>query len=410
MARTVSTSPTTSSRRDGVRPAHVLVSTAPAHGHVNPMLGIVTELAARGHRVSYTTTEEFVPRVEAAGATAVTYDSVLPSGPHAEWPEDLQEGQLLFLRETENVLPQFEAAFRDDRPDVVLSEDPTGAGRLLAEKWGVPAIHMWEYLAMNEHWTMQDEMDSYDAENPATVEYFTRLTALLSSLDIAASPEEHFGKVLRGGIALYPRSFQYRGETFGDEFAFVGPCLGDRDFQGGWQAPGDGRPVVLVSLGSAYNQRPEFYRTCFQAFGDLPWHVVLSIGQRLDPAALGPAPANVEVHAHVPQLAVLAEASLFVTHAGMGGTIEALYHGVPMVAIPQMLEQEFNARRVEELGLGRMLRPEDVTVESLRTAALTVAASGPVRERVLAMRDETRRAGGAAAAADVVEARLAARK
>ncbi|MCP2256834.1 glycosyltransferase, MGT family [Streptoalloteichus tenebrarius] len=389
----------------GTAPAHVLVSTVPAHGHVNPMLGIVSELVARGHRVSYTVTEEFAPRVAAAGATPVVYRSILPSGPQAEWPENLQEGQLLILRDAENALPQFEAAFRDDRPDIVLSEDPTVAARLLAERWGVPAIHMWEYLAMNEHWSMHEEMDPID--EPAFGQYMSRISALLSSLDIQRTPQEHFGHVLNGGIVLVPRAFQYRGETFSEEFAFVGPCLGDRGFQGEWHAPEDGRPVVLVSLGSAYNERPEFYRTCFEVFGDLPWHAVLSVGHRMDPALLGPAPANVEVHAHVPQLAVLSEASLFVTHAGMGSTMEALYHGVPMVAIPQMAEQRVNAKRVEQLGVGRVLRPEDVTVASLREAVLTVAANGPVRERAWALRQETRAAGGASAAVDVIEARLA---
>jgi UDP:flavonoid glycosyltransferase YjiC (YdhE family) len=65
---------------------------------------------------------------------------------------------------------------------------------------------------------------------------------------------------------------------------------------------------------------------------------VLAVGG-VDPAALGPIPPNVEVHAHVPQLAVLRRARVFVTPAGMGSTMESLYFGVPMVAVPQMAEQ-----------------------------------------------------------------------
>ncbi|MDJ0001087.1 glycosyltransferase, partial [Rhodococcus ruber] len=68
-------------------------------------------------------------------------------------------------------------------------------------------------------------------------------------------------------------------------------------------------------------------------------HVVISIGRRVDPAVLGDLSANVEVHEHVPQLAVLDAATVFVTHAGMGGCTEALWFGVPTVALPQAVDQ-----------------------------------------------------------------------
>ncbi|WP_207918986.1 hypothetical protein [Saccharopolyspora karakumensis] len=45
------------------RRAHVLFVSIPAHGHINPGLGLVAELAGRGHRVSYATTDEFTPQV-----------------------------------------------------------------------------------------------------------------------------------------------------------------------------------------------------------------------------------------------------------------------------------------------------------------------------------------------------------
>ena len=52
----------------------------------------------------------------------------------------------------------------------------------------------------------------------------------------------------------------------------------------------------------------------------------------------------------VPQLDILSQASVFITHAGMGGTGEAIYYGVPMIAIPQMDEQAITARRSRKPG------------------------------------------------------------
>jgi MGT family glycosyltransferase len=63
----------------------------------------------------------------------------------------------------------------------------------------------------------------------------------------------------------------------------------------------------------------------------------------------------------VPQLEMLQRASMFVTHGGMNSTMEALYYGVPMVVLSQMMEQEMTARRIEELGLGVALDQENLT-------------------------------------------------
>jgi MGT family glycosyltransferase len=105
----------------------------------------------------------------------------------------------------------------------------------------------------------------------------------------------------------------------------------------------------------------------------------------------------------VDQPAVLEQATAFVTHAGMGSTLEALHHGVPMVAIPRLPEQVANARRVVELGLGRQLEPGAVTASTLRQAVLDVATDEAVARRMRAIRSEVRQCGGAPAAADAIE-------
>jgi len=129
---------------------------------------------------------------------------------------------------------------------------------------------------------------------------------------------------------------------------------------------------------------------------------VLAIGE-VDTEALGAVPANVEVHRQVPQLAVLRHARAFVTHAGMGGTMEGLHFEVPMVAIPQMAEQRANADRIAELGLGTVLPPDRITADTLWNAVEDVASDKHVRERLAWMRREMTAAGGVPAAADAVE-------
>ncbi len=124
---------------------------------------------------------------------------------------------------------------------------------------------------------------------------------------------------------------------------------------------------------------------------------------------MGPLPANVEVHRRVPQLAVLAAASAFVTHAGMGSCTEALWFGVPTVAIPQAVDQFGNAAQLAELGVGQHLPADEVTTERLRKAVDSVAGDSSVRRRLTELQGEVRANGGVRRAADAVEALLAER-
>ncbi|NEE51025.1 glycosyl transferase, partial [Streptomyces sp. SID8455] len=146
--------------------------------------------------------------------------------------------------------------------------------------------------------------------------------------------------------------------------------------------PAGAEKVLLVSLGSSFTKQPAFYRECVAAFGDLPgWHVVLQIGAHVDPDELGDVPANVEVHAWVPQLAVLKQADAFITHAGAGGSQEGLATGTPMVAVPQAVDQFGNADMLQALGVARHVPMEEADAATLRAAVLALLGDPEVAER-----------------------------
>ncbi|GAA4919265.1 MGT family glycosyltransferase [Nonomuraea thailandensis] len=372
-------------------------------GHVNPTLGLAAELVRRGHRVTYATTEANAARVAETGAEIVPWTSAWDALSLDDVPQMHGKGLVkamgLLLGETRSALAQLGAG---ERPDLVVHDGPLcWWGRILAHRWQVPSVETWPNLVSNEHWSMQRR---YTTVNPLSFGFLRvvlRLGALLRKEGIGDVQGFMRGDRAAVRLVLLPRAFQYAGETFGEGYAFVGPGLTERSYQGGWQPPGDS-PVALVSLGTGYNNRPGFYRAVIGGAAGLPWHVVLAVGG-VDPAALGPIPPNVEVHAHVPQLAVLRRARVFVTHAGMGSTMESLHFGVPMVAVPQMAEQRANADRIAELGLGRALPDSGLTGSQVWDAAEEVAADPRVRERLDWMRGEIAEAGGAPAAADEVE-------
>jgi MGT family glycosyltransferase len=132
----------------------------------------------------------------------------------------------------------------------------------------------------------------------------------------------------------------------------------------------------------------------------------MAIGHHVDSRALGPVPDNFEMHRWVPQFSVLSQADAFVTHAGPAGICEALYHEVPMTAVPQAWDQLRYAVRIAELGVGRHLPREQATAAALREAVLALAGDPDVAARVAKAREEMCQGGGTIAAADLIEQHL----
>nr|WP_033437275.1 macrolide family glycosyltransferase [Saccharothrix sp. NRRL B-16314] len=379
--------------------SHIAFLNIPGHGHVNPTLPVVTELVNRGHRVSYAVDPGFADIVRQAGATPVVYPTTLPTDDQ-EWPAGMAAAMHLFLTEAKAVLPVLEAAFADDRPDLVVYDIGAWTARLLADRWGVPAIQFSPTFVAYEGW--EDDMgDLIDDEVRA---FYAELDEWLAAEGVSIPAPTYVSHPDRAVVSI-ARSFQPNSGSVHPKYTFVGPCLDDRAFQGTWE-PADDRPVLLVSFGSAYTNEPGIYRRCFEAFGDLDWQVVINIGKFVDPAELGEPPANVELHRWVPQLAILAHAKVFITHSGMGGSMEGLYHGVPMIGVPAIGEQVMNAMRLVDLGVGRHVPRDEVTAEGLRSAVLELADDPGVAERLAAIKAEIRAAGGTPAAADVIESEL----
>ncbi|MFE7317620.1 nucleotide disphospho-sugar-binding domain-containing protein [Streptomyces sp. NPDC057555] len=123
---------------------------------------------------------------------------------------------------------------------------------------------------------------------------------------------------------------------------------------------------------------------------------------------LGDLPANAEAHRWVPQMKILPHADVFVTAGGMGSTMEGLSHGVPLITVPQAADQFITGVQIDKLGLGKLIPATEVTAQALREAVLSVAGDPAMAGRLASMRTDIANSGGADAAADVIESRIAA--
>ena len=78
------------------------------------------------------------------------------------------------------------------------------------------------------------------------------------------------------------------------------------------------------------------------------------LNRSLPPESTLKVPKNVLLKSFLPQQDILAHKNtiLFITHCGMHGVMESIYHEVPMVGMPVAFDQGDVLTRIEEKGIG----------------------------------------------------------
>ncbi|MFE7083312.1 nucleotide disphospho-sugar-binding domain-containing protein, partial [Priestia megaterium] len=160
--------------------------------------------------------------------------------------------------------------------------------------------------------------------------------------------------------------------------------------------------LILISMGTLFNQQPELYTTCFEAFRESKATVILSVGKHTDIDKFNDIPSNFIVRNYVPQLGILQQADIFITHGGMNSSSEGLYFGVPLLVIPVMGDQTIVAKRVEELGVGLQLNRQKLDAVTLQNTTEKVLSNPSFKERSLEIGESLREAGGYKKAVEVI--------
>jgi len=385
----------------------------PAHGHINPTLPVVKELVRRKHQVLYYSTERFRPAIEETGAQFDSYCaqfSMPERGPGAFQHVSTTLETLLDL--TCAVLEHHVEAVRRLRPTHIMYDSFAPWGRFVAQILRLPSIaSIPSILVDGDIVTRYGQDPGIPPEDPRLTpqwhaEFQTRCASLLIyGLSKPPPPSQLLQTYGDFNMVYTSRFFQPAAKTFDERrFKFVGPCF---EFRAG--APPfpyerlDGRPLVLISLGTVYSNQPQFFRKCLEELADTPWQIVLSTGGNLSIADFGPLPENFIVRSFVPQLELLRRCTAFVTHAGMNSVQEALYHGVPLVMAPQAADQFWISARAAELGAGLVLGSPAMEAGAIRGSVVKILLSKRYADAAARVGASLRAEGGQMRAADEME-------
>ena len=366
----------------------ILFAAAGGHGHLQPLLPLAQHAVRGGHDVLVTGAASLAASVTAKGLTFT------PTGPDLI---RIHAPLVIYDVETERqvVADHFVARLgraraasvleliRSWRPHVIVRDEVDFGAAVAAEAAGVP--HAVVIVIGAGQFILPELVN--DPLDDLLLEFGVR--------DVAAAD------VLHRHLTLTPFPTSFRSPA--------DPLRGNVV---GYQVPPPARATssertVYVTLGTIFNtESGDLLRTAALGAAECPSvdRVVVAAGDHVDLDWLGPLPDQIDVRQFVQQEAVLATCDAVISHAGSGTVLGALKQALPTVSLPIGADQQLNADRLTELGLGVSLRADSVDVDQVRNALAVVLASTSMRRRLGAMGAEISAAGSLTDALRAVEA------
>ncbi|XP_076388109.1 uncharacterized protein LOC100874899 [Megachile rotundata] len=144
---------------------------------------------------------------------------------------------------------------------------------------------------------------------------------------------------------------------------------------------------IYFSLGSnarSSDMPMEIQQMFFDVFVKLPYRIVWKYEKEI-PVKLD----NVYVGKWLPQQSILAHPNikLFIYQAGLQSTEEAIHFGVPLVAIPILGDQDYQAKRMDALGVGKYLEILTITKDQIDSTIREVITNKQYKEKMLHLRE-----------------------
>ena len=348
----------------------MLFATTRGAGHVGPLIPFAHACVRAGHHVAVAAPRAAESLIRRAGLGSLPLDDA-PDRAAAWAPVFSRDeapgaayviGELFIGLDARAALPGMLAAVEDWRPDLIVRETCEFASCVAAERFGVPLAQVGIHL-------------------------YARTDADPQLLAIAGPALRELGLEDVDAVGSVPVV----------TCSALGDAPGIHRFRSSnGIAPSHPRDLVYVSFGSEAPEShhfPRLYRDAIEALADFP--VLLTIGERRDPAELGPLPRRVRVERWVAQAEVMPRAAAVVGHGGSGSTLTALAAGVPLALVPLFVDGPENARRVAEAGAAivvddatqlanavRELLDDASYVDAARRIADEIRALPPVTEAV----------------------------
>lgn len=311
----------------------VLFVTWHGGGNVNPVVAIGQQLRDLGHDVHVLGPDSLTARFADAGLAFRGYD-------------DAEQWNSAALAET--VVDELDRFVRrDERPDLVVVDYMLPGALCATEAEDRPTVALVHTL----YGALMQDGTPAPMKIAATLPEINALRA-----DLGLDPIDRLGQLLTRTarvMVVVPEVID-TPDAAAERVTYVGPVFEPIGPDADWTPPpGDG-PLVVVSLGTTDMDEIPVLSRVLGALAHERARVVATVGDHADPYDLM-APANAVVSRFVQHAAILPHADLVISHGGIGTSLAAMAHGVPVLFLPLGRDQPVNAAAIAATGAATVL-------------------------------------------------------
>ena len=401
-----------------------------AHGHLNPMTALARQLQDRNHEVI------FLYSSDAAGLPVFpddqssternSTDEAIAEVSKMQGEDALQFGIKAALGFTESVLNSLPAMVAKTGVDALLIDTVYFYAELGAIDLGIPYVHVANamyadysgFTPLCYYGWCHEETEQALARNQEGVARFRRImkrnragveryadkAGLKIDWDDLSSTISPLAS-----ITQVPRAFDFESSRWPTGLYHTGPFhdgIGRAEVDFPWERL-TGEPLIYASMGTVLNGQLNVFQTIVSALAKLTdFQLVLSVGDQIQPQQIVSAPKNAIIVQRAPQLELLKQASVCITHAGLNTVLESSAQGVPQVAIPVTFDQPGVAARIAQKQTGVVTSLDKLTSDHLSDLLDEIMTNSTYRANAQKLQRQIAEANGLSVAADVVEKAL----
>src|SRR5215471_14516332 len=401
-------------------------------GHFYPLTALGRRLQSRGHDVVYFQVADLESPIRAAGLRFRQIgEHDFPLGSLRARDEECGKLEGLaalrclirgIVMKSQMIFRDAPAAIRDEGVDALIVDQIEQAGGTVAEHLGLPFVNVAAALPVNLDVSVPPVTFPWPHRtgvvprlrnwigNTASEISFSGLVGTINEQRRAwRLPRINGFNGLSSAltqVAQLPAALDLPGRRLPPGFHHTGPWTDAKgrapvDFP--WERIDPSRPLVYASMGTLQNRVLRTFRMIAEACVGQDLQLVISLGGGQDPALLADLPGEPVVVGYAPQLDLIRQSALTISHGGLNTALESLTWGVPMVVLPVAYDQPGVGARVEWAGVGMSLPVGRLTVDRLRDAVRLVLRDPEYRGRAGRLRSAIKDADGLNRAADLIE-------
>ncbi len=361
-----------------------------AFGPTNNCVGIGEVLRRRGHRVIFVIEESFAGTLEEKGfeerLMRLAPPPEVPEEPGQFWKDFIRETAPVFRKSTFEQLEEFMAPtwqalidgaryvderlveiFDEVQPDVIVEDNVCAFPAIPASGRPWVRIVSCNPLELKDPELPPpytglpiDDSSSWERYRSEYRRVIGDMQADFSQFCVErGAPPLPDGEMIHESpwlnLYLYPREVDYpRPIALGPTWHNLESSVRSTDAE--WKLPaqltGGSGSLVYVSLGSLGSGDVPLMKELVAALAETPQRYVVSKGPQHTEYEL---PDNMVGEEFLPQVSVLPQVDLVITHGGNNTTTESLHFGKPMILLPIFWDQHDNAQRMHETGFGMRL-------------------------------------------------------